>query len=222
LSNHINTTVFIAILLTISIAVWYYRRQNAQAALGGPISKPKTVWLFYVLFHYFFLTVWCYFAFGTDNRLLGILPVFIGLVYFRLLAQSVLMFWLKKWTPPMGISYNLLTFVMLFCAVFSKLIRLELTNLHPEEGLLIGLYVLLGMILLTDSYYAWSFYKLVGNLTKGHEAIWYASEEEAKFRRINQVTKWLNLFFLAYTAVLLVMICFGHFQFSIFNFQSPR
>lgn len=197
------TTLLLSILLTITLAAWYYRRQNASATLGGAISKAKAVWLFYALFHYFFLTVWCYFNFEESNRFHAVLPVFIILVYFRLVAQSVLMFWLKRWTPPIGISYNLMTFAILCGCVFSKLGKHELTILHPDEGLLLGFYGLLGMMLLVDSYYAWSFYKLVGSLTKGSEAIWYASEEDAKFRRINRVTKWLNVFFLAYSMVLL-------------------
>ncbi len=205
-----TTLLCIAILLTIALATWYHRRQNSRAVLGGAISKPKVIWLFYALFHYFFLTVWCYWFFEKSNRLHAVLPVFIALIYFRLVAQSALMFWLKKWTPPMGISYNLFTFATLCYCVFSSLKNAELVILHPDECLLLGLFGLLGMMLLVDSYYAWSFYRLVGSLTKGHEAIWYASEEDAKFRRINRVTKWLNVVFLACSLVLLALIILTH------------
>ena len=134
--------------------------------------------------------------------------MFITLIYFRFVVQSVLMFWLKKWTPPMGITYNLLIFFTLSCGLFSSLKTVELTTLHPDEWALMSLSVLLGMMLLVDSYYAWSFYKLVGHQTKGHEAIWYASEEDPKFRRINRETKWLNVLFLVYSAVLLGLIVY--------------
>lgn len=203
-------TLLLSILFTLALGGWYYRWQQQGTRIGGAISKPKAVWLFFALYHYFFLPGWFLVALEAPGPLRTALWVFVGLMGTRLLAQSLLMYVFKRWTPPLGIASNLTVLACLLGCLFWAFTHASWPGTDSDQGLMLALVVLLCLMLLADSYYAHAFYQLVGQQTKGKEAIWYASEQDPKFLRINQITHMANIFFLLYSGILLASCMIRH------------
>ena len=183
-------------MLPIAGGIRFYRNQNRVNRIGGHISKPKTVWLCFALYLYFILPVLSYEVF--DDRLNHgtrvSLVLFSVLLYLRALLQPLLMYRLKIWTPILGIAYNLLCSCFLINRYF-KVDFQRLTRSDYDVQIDLLLAICLG-VLLTDSFYAWSFYKIVGRDTQGEDAIWYASNDNPAFDRINRITFRLNILFI--------------------------
>lgn len=190
-------------LLHALICFWYYKRQASGSRIGGPISVPKVIWLFLTTYHYFMLAPCLYLGLYPAPTLALGLSAFCLLIGFRMVLQLLLMFFFKVWTPIWGISLNgLYVVTLLLILLLGPVFQLESI---PNLMVFFTLLVLVCMMVL-DSYYAWSFRALVGQQTKGSEAIWYASDTEPKFEKLNHQTRIFNLFFLLFTGVEFVLI----------------
>ena len=110
----------------------------------------------------------------------------------------------------MGMAYNV------FC-VFVLNIVLGQTLVSPifdkspflwksDDGVILLYIIGIMLTALTDTYYAYSFFKIVGTKTIGTEAIWYASETDPVFKRINLITARLNWFFYGLTGFILYWV----------------
>ena len=114
----------------------------------------------------------------------------------------LLMFVTKNWSPPIGITYNLIAVLALSYFLF----KLIITDNWTLNIYIIIIYIcILILILLTDTYYARTFYELVGQETKGEKAIWFASDDE-KFARINRITHRNNVIFILLSLVMLLLL----------------
>jgi hypothetical protein len=194
--------LFILISLNFLFFYSYYKRQNSQNTIGGAISKAKILWLAYAVFNYFIFSLWLYFQIPHDHAFQGILTAAIILFYCRFVVQAILMFIIKKWQPPMGMAYNILCISVL--SVF--LVKILSKNGNYTEGVYLLYFVGIILTLITDTYYAKTFFQIVGKRTMGAEAIWYASDEDDKFRRINHITARFNVFFYALTTLVIYLI----------------
>lgn len=202
-----------ALILTWSLIVrQYYKRQNNNQKTGGPISVPKALWLGYAMFFYFLYPVWLYFLFQYSSSDLLFLHFILLCMYARLIFQAIWMFRIKKWTPPMGITFNLASVILIIIVyIYSKL----LFGNHVFKTLpdtVIMLYALnVVCILLVDTYYANTFYKIVGSNTKGDNAIWFASTNDQRFNKINRITTFSNMGFYTYSIIVIAYIIYGEF-----------
>lgn len=189
----ISISLFIQVLL----GLLFYVKQNQQHKLGGPISEAKTAWLFFALYIYFILPVIMYFLLGNKLTIdiKNTLATFIILIYSRSVIQPILMYGLKIWTPPIGISYNIFCFLFLTAKIVLIAISTYPFVSSIYDSQILGLLCIVQATLLTDSFYAWAFYKIVGMATQGEKAIWYASKENPAFRQINAVTFNFNVMF---------------------------
>lgn len=186
----------------LSIMYAYYRNQNSKNnIIGGKISKAKTFWLGYAMFHYFILP-WWFLVFVNQNadHSFAIYTI-LGIFYFRMLLQMLLMFVTRNWSPVIGITYNIVASVI-FIYLSIHLIGL---GIMPINYMIIIYILNLIAILLTDTYYARSFHLLVGEETKGKTAIWFASDEE-KFKPINRITARNNVIFILVSLVMLLLL----------------
>jgi hypothetical protein len=192
--------LLVIIAVTIGFFYGYYRLQNQQKTIGGPISKPKIFWLGYAVFNYFIFSVWQYAQLSAEHPFKNVLIVLLSLFYGRFIVQAILMFWVKRWQPPMGMAYNILCIGILGTFLWKLWLNQVIT--HSEATLTIYILGIL-LTLLTDTYYAYSFYQLVGRRTMGADAIWYASDREPRFKRINKITSTLNVFFYGLTTYII-------------------
>lgn len=183
--------LIVSSVLFMLLAVVYYKRQNSTHKMGGSISIPKTIWLFLALYQYFVLVLVFLFSYhGEFIMIIGVLGV---LFYLRALFQGIIMYWTKRWKPLYGIIANaILSGWILWC-----LIAILNSNLSVYNA---GTIYLIGtlLFLMTDTYYAYHFNKLVAGKTMGESAIWFANQEDPKFIKLNRVTAILNIFFVAY------------------------
>ena len=185
-------TVFIYLIA----CIWYYNHQNKQSKIGGPIAKPKIFWLGFASYNYFILSLILFWGIRATDAWVFLLQSFVVLVFLRAVIQSLLMFVFHRWIPPMGIIYN---FVCLTFLIVYYLINRNSLTLKSKEDILLGVFLLeVACILLVDSIYAFKFYKIVGEKTKGKDAIWYASEEDPSFKKVIQLTRYLNILFMLY------------------------
>ncbi len=187
-------------------SIWYYKKQNTQEGLGGPISKAKMLWLSYATFNYFFLSVFFLFLKSSNEPLFKTLLLFIVLIYFRALLQIILMYFIKKWSPIIGISYNIFCFLMIILSLF-----FNESSIIPATVKELPLFIFIFVVsscLLTDSFYAYSFYKIIGKGTYGDRAIWYASEKDPRFNKINSQTSFMNIGFYLLFFINIILILF--------------
>jgi hypothetical protein len=197
--------LYVLILGTIAVFYAYYRQQNHQKTIGGPISQAKILWLGYAIFNYFIFSIWQWVLLPSGHIFRPILEILLGLFYGRLVVQAILMFGLKKWQPPMGMAYNLLC-ISILSYFLINVFKTHSSDFIWNNHVALLLYTI-GILwtLLTDTYYAYSFFKLVGAKTMGTQAIWYASDEDPQFRKINTITKYLNIAFYSLTFYVIIL-----------------
>ncbi len=115
----------------------------------------------------------------------------------------IMMFVTKNWTPPIGITHNISCFLLLvFAPFFIQGEKLGLTSPYTIYHLSLILSIMM------ETYYAFAFWKIVGEKTKGDEAVWYANKEDPAFKRVVLVTAIANwpiygglIFFTAHLAM---------------------
>lgn len=198
----------------VAFGVTYHRRQNRGGAsgkcrLGGAISRAKVMWLCYALFVWFFLCPIVALSGAVAEPLRALLGAFAAFMWLRGVIEAVLLYWTKSWTPPMGIGHDLACLALLgggawwFAPALGGLTSsLDLWTL----GLLAAVFV----SLLCEVGYAWAFFRVVGQETKGDEAVWFASEEDPRFRAINRATMTMNVPLYGFLVVYLLR-CFDAF-----------
>lgn len=175
----------------------YYRRQNHGGAgrarrMGGGISRAKALWLCYALFVWFFLCPILALSGAVAAPVRALLGAFAAFMWLRGVVEAVLLYGTKSWTPPMGIGHDVACVALLGGGAWWSAPALgALTS--PFDLWTVGLLVAVVASLLCEVGYAWSFYRVVGQRTKGDEALWFASEEDPRFRAINRATATLNV-----------------------------
>ncbi len=195
----------VALLSTLGLcaiaAAWFRGKQNSGQFRGGRISNPKLLWLFFAI--WFWLLECAVLAF--EPSLPWSYRVIFGAhacsMWLRGGAEMYLLHVTKTWRPPMGIGHD----------VFALLTVLGLSLFvgWPVESAwgwwAPALVVMLLFSLVVEVLYAALFFKAVDGKTTGDKGIWFASEDEARFRRINRITSTFNvpqvLFQLALLAV---------------------
>jgi hypothetical protein len=172
------------------VAAFRFRaRQNRAGTRGGRISTPKLVWLFFAIWFWLFECA----ALAFEPSLPAGFRVVFGVHALSMwLRGGVELFMLhvsKNWRPPLGIAHDVLCIVtvLVLLAVF-----------RPAAGAPWGAWswALVAMLLFSlgvEVLYAALFFRAVDGKTTGDEGTWFASEDEARFRRINRLTTAFNL-----------------------------
>lgn len=196
-----------AALGTAAFGLGYYRRQNrAGVRLGGAISRAKALWLAYAVFFWFFLCPLLALSPAVPAPQRALLGAFAAFMWLRGLAEAALLFVWKRWTPPMGIAHDLACLALLAAGAARAGPALWQVE-APSQAWGLGLLGALVLSLVLEVGYAWSFYRVVGQRTRGEDALWFASEEDPRFRTINRVTAAMNVpqyaFLLAFLGVTL-------------------
>jgi hypothetical protein len=197
-----RSKVFIvASLILVAWAVLAFRRRQntSQAATGGRISRPKTLWLGIAVLDWFLLTL----ILGLDPNLPAALRVILlsfgSLMWLRGLAELYLLYVVKKWRPPYGIAHDVLCIVVIASELFWS--RAELGSLTGSLERWVLAFVVFNIFsLLVEIYYARSFFGLVHGRTVGDEGTWFATDEEARFLRLNRITTAFNSLHLLFLA----------------------
>jgi hypothetical protein len=178
--------------LCLLLGVLFWRAQNVRRARGGRISPPKLAWLLYAVFLWFFLCPLVALDAGVHPGLRAVLGVFAAAMWLRGLAELYMLYVSRNWRPPYGIGHDVLCIALVVGGLV--LTRHHWAGELPARDVwglaLVGLVL---VSLLVEVLYAALFFHAVEGRTTGEDGIWFADEEQARFRRINRLTLALNV-----------------------------
>ena len=176
-------------ILALFLSFYFFWRQNNRAKMGGAISKAKAFWLFFTIYVWFFLLPYCYYNFELSPYT-DIWIIFSLWMWIRGVVEIFMMFVTKNWVPPIGIVHDLSCVI-----IFLGLSIYWFSGLKTHFSWPYGIFHLtLFTSVILETYYAYGFYKIVGDKTKGEDAVWYAPADKAEFQFIVRVTGICNFF----------------------------
>lgn len=181
--------VVIAITL---VSLFFYYFQNKGKKIGGKIALCKVLWLDYTLIAWFFLPIVFYFQ-GMSGDYYDVFYTISISMWIRGIIELYMLYVSKNWTPPIGIAHDIFTFII---ATYTFYLTLPTTY----DSIIISSSLLLSLVL--ETYYAYAFYKIVKEKTKGDDAIWFASKDNPKFKKILTITTFGNI--IVYSALILL------------------
>ena len=179
-----------ALALAGGVVAWFALRQRA-GAMGGALSRPKAAWLLWAVLVWFLvcpLLAWEPALSRPYDRALGLFSLSMWL---RGVIELYMLYGPKNWRPPYGIGHELAWLALLAAAVVVDGSPLKPTTPWGVVGAVSVGVITLSMIL--ETAYAAVFYKVVQGKTTGEEGIWFADQEDPRWRRINQVTLAWNI-----------------------------
>lgn len=180
-------------------AFWFRSKQNRAHAMGGKISNPKLLWLFFAIWFWLFECAVLAFEPSLPQGYRLILGVQAASMWARGALEMVMLYVTRNWRPPIGITHDVVCIV----TVLGLMLAVPLP-LDSAWGLFApALVFMLLFSLLVEVLYAALFFKAVEGKTTGEKGIWFASEDEARFKRINRITTAFNVPQVAFQLVLL-------------------
>ncbi len=118
--NTLTVLVILSPLLTFLLALWIFKKQNSsQAWTGGPISKPKSHWLAWTVFNWFFVPF--FFLFNPDfpDELKWFFVFHLLSWWIRGPLELVMIYKWFNWTPYYGIGHDLFHFAVALILLMS-------------------------------------------------------------------------------------------------------
>lgn len=184
-----STTTRVLLISSLAACVvashFFRRRQNRAGTRGGKISNPKLLWLFFAIWFWLFECPVLAFEPSLPFTFRLILGVHALSFWLRGGVEMLMLHVTKNWRPPYGIAHDV------FCIVTVVVLAvvLQTGDWEPMHWLFLSALV---FSLAVETLYAWLFFGAVKGKTTGDDGVWFASEDEARFRRINRLTLALN------------------------------
>lgn len=192
----------LASLAACALAARRFRdQQNRAHALGGRISAPKLLWLFFAIWFWLFECAVLAFEPSLPWGYRVILGAHAASMWARSAVELFMLYVTKNWRPPLGIAHDLLCLAAI--PALALALRGELGLDSPWGAWAPALVAMLGLSLGVEVLYAALFFKAVDGRTTGEAGVWFASEDEARFRRINRITTAFNAPQVAFQVLLL-------------------
>lgn len=189
----LTRTLLLVLLAAIALqGVRFHRRQNRKGTRGGRISPPKVAWLFFAIYFWFIVCP----AVALDPALSSAASQVLGLfgvsMWLRGAAEMYLLYVTQSWRPPYGIGHDVLCIALVLGGLGWH--HEHWTGPLPASEL--WALALIGLVLaslVVEIAYAALFFHAVEGATTGEEGVWFADEEQARFRRINRLTFAFNV-----------------------------
>lgn len=188
LSPTVRAALVIGLLVVGASVLLFARRQARPGRIGGSMSRPKQVWLFLALGLWFVAAPALACDPAVSPPLRRILGGFALLMYARLPVELLLLYWIKRWTPPMGISHDAVCFAWMVTGLALWGPEVPWPPAGPADQAALLLVAAVVPSLLVEIHHAYMFHVVVGERTKGDEAVWFASADDPRFRYINRST----------------------------------
>jgi hypothetical protein len=189
----LTRTLLLALLgVFILLAALFQRAQNRKGVSGGRISAPKVAWLFYAVFLWFIVCPLVALDEAVSPAAGKVLGLFSASMWVRGVAELYMLYVSKSWRPPYGIGHDGLCIVLVLGALAWHRAH-WLAPLSPTESWALALVGLVLVSLVIEIAYAALFFQAVSGATTGEDGIWFADEEQERFRRINRLTFLFNV-----------------------------
>ena len=189
-------------------ALWFRSKQNRAHTMGGKISNPKLLWLFFAIWFWLFECAVLAFEPALPFGYRVIVGVHAASMWARGALEMVMLYVTRNWRPPIGITHDVLCALTVLGLVLALPLPLDSAWGLFAPALVAMLLVSLGVEVL----YAVLFFRAVEGKTTGDQGIWFASEDEARFRRINRITTAFNLPQVGFQLVLLGVAFFHQIE----------
>ncbi|HEX8819897.1 MAG TPA: hypothetical protein VF794_08245 [Archangium sp.] len=204
LAPHTRVLILVLLGLSVLLGILFHGRQNVRKARGGRISPPKLAWLFYAIFLWFLLCPLVSLDTSIHPHLRMVLGAFGAFMWVRGVAELYMLYVSYNWKPPYGIGHDVLCILLVLCGVSWFRLNHE-GPLSRMDVWALSLLALVLVSLLVEVMYATLFFQAVEGHTTGDDGIWFADEEQARFRRINRITLACNVPLYASLAALLFL-----------------
>jgi hypothetical protein len=188
----LRLALVISSVAILALAALFGRRQARAGVTGGAISRPKLAWLAFAVLLWFLVVPLIALDPGVQPAPRLLLGVFAAGMWARGLAELFMLYVTRSWRPPYGVAHDVACLVWL---VGGLLFWPEnrAVGAGPLDPWVLLLLVLLVASLVVETLYATLFFRAVRGKTTGEDGVWFASDEEARFARINRLTAVLNL-----------------------------
>lgn len=199
----LSVIVIVAALVLARFGMRFHDKQ-ARGALGGRISRAKAYWLPFAIFFWF---VACPAAAALSVLSAPVAYTLLGFGVFMWLrgaAEMVMLYVTKNWRPPYGITHDALCIVQLAVTPFA--LGLDVTALSGVDAWGVALVLLAIVSLVVEIHHAWSFFVAVGGKTMGDEGVWFADDDDERFRAINRNTFVWNVILTAALGIVLARL----------------
>ncbi len=200
------TRLLLALLVVVMTIVGarFHRKQNAPGQkIGGRIALAKLLWLSWAIAVWFFVCPFVALDPGVGPPLRWSLGLFAASMWLRGAVELYMMYVSKSWRPPYGIAHDLCSIALLGgCLAW---FHAELPGLVGYDRWVLGLCAAVLLSLVAETIYAVGFHKVVAHRTTGDDAVWFASSEDPKFRRLVRLTVGFNIPLFGYLAVFLAV-----------------
>jgi hypothetical protein len=179
-----------SLLMCVGSALWFRRRQNQAHSMGGRISNPKVLWLFYAIWFWLFECAVLAFEPSLPVGYRVIFGMHAASMWLRGLVEMFMLYVTKNWRPPIGIAHDVWCVISVvgLVAYFNK----DLLGPSVWGPWALALTVMLVFSLVVEVLYAALFFRAVQGKTTGDKGVWFASEDEERFKRLNRITAAFN------------------------------
>ncbi|QRK10385.1 hypothetical protein JQX13_09990 [Archangium violaceum] len=178
--------------LSVLLGVLFWRKQNVRRARGGRISPPKLAWLLYAVFLWFLLCPLVALDSAVSPYPRGVLGSFAAFMWVRGVAELYMLYVSHNWRPPYGIAHDVLCILLVLGGLSGYALHHD-GPLSRMDVWALSLIALVLVSLVIEVMYATLFFQAVEGHTVGEDGIWFADEEQARFRRINRITFACNI-----------------------------
>lgn len=209
MDNLSDTTRMLTVTTLIAVGTIgfiFYLRQNRQARMGGGISRAKALWLTYATYTWFFLTPILAFDSSVPYGIRVVLGCFAASMWFRGIIELFMLYVSKNWKPPYGIAHDVFSLVLLIVTSIWFRNDISITTSGIGAWIVAYLFFLTGSMV-CETHYATVFNSLVAGQTTGDEGVWFASQSDPRFQKVNRLTALCN--------TPLVLFLAGFFAFCI-------
>lgn len=192
LSPLTRTLLLVLLAVFAVLGVVFQRRQNRQGTRGGRISPPKVAWLFFAIYFWFVVCPAVALDPAVSSASGWVLGLFGASMWIRGAAEMYLLYVTRSWRPPYGIGHDVLCIAL----VLGGLAWHREHWAGPLPASEVWALALIGLVLVSlviEIAYAALFFHAVEGATTGDEGVWFADEEQARFRRINRLTFAFNV-----------------------------
>lgn len=179
-----------------------FHAKQARGALGGRISRAKAYWLPFAIYFWFVVCplVAASDVFATPVRVA--LGAFGAFMWVRGGVEMVMLYVTKNWRPPLGIGHDVLCIALVVGVLGWHRDALPALGALDTWGL--GFVAAVLVSLIVEIHHAWSFFVAVRGATTGEDGVWFADDEDERFRAINRATLVWNVVLSVALAALLV------------------
>jgi hypothetical protein len=171
-----------------AFGVRFHKRQNS-GALGGAMSRAKAYWLPFAIWFWFVVCPVVAFDDVVAASLRTALGAFGVFMWMRGAAEMVMLYATKNWRPPIGITHDACCIVVVLAILLwnAGAVAAAVAARDVDRWAL-GLCVAVVVSLVVEMHHAYSFFVAVRGRTTGEEGVWFADDEQERFRQINRNT----------------------------------